>query len=217
MRPKPFTRGQIENAMTKTLSVRGAARYLNCSYQHLKKWMKQYKDEETGKTLFELHKNQSGKGIPKFLPGNSNFKKKEPAILDIIEGRIDAAHFNPEKLKYRAVEAGLMKEECHNCGFHEARITDGKIPLLLHFTDGNSSHWGLDNVKLFCYNCYFLYYGVVFKEKELEQLEGHKSVTDKTEMDTMKLDPYHINRLKELGMWDEKDDDDDAYSLVSRK
>ena len=49
---KPFTKDQIRNAMDKTLSVRAAARYLNCSYQHLKKWMKEYKDEKTGNHLY---------------------------------------------------------------------------------------------------------------------------------------------------------------------
>ena len=95
---KPFTKDQILNAMDKTLSVRAAARYLNCSYQHLKKWMKEYKDEKTGLTLFELHKNPYGKGIPKFLSNKNGFKGKEPPILDIIEGRVDASSFNPDKL-----------------------------------------------------------------------------------------------------------------------
>ena len=214
---KPFTKDQILNAMDKTLSVRAAARYLNCSYQHLKKWMKEYKDEETGLTLFELHKNPHGKGIPKFLSSKNGFKGKEPPILDIIEGRVDASSFNPDKLKYRAIEAGLMKEECNRCGFHEQRVLDSKIPLLLHFNDGVSTHWGLDNVHLLCYNCYFLYYGSVFTEKELDQLEGHNSVTNKTEGEKMKLDDYHIQRLKEIGMYDDEEDEDDPYSLVSRK
>tara|TARA_R110000751_G_scaffold180854_1_gene287208 strand:+ start:897 stop:1553 length:657 start_codon:yes stop_codon:yes gene_type:complete len=214
---KPFTKDQIRNAMDKTLSVRAAARYLNCSYQHLKKWMKEYKDEETGLTLFELHKNPHGKGIPKFLSSKNGFKGKEPPILDIIEGRVDASSFNPDKLKYRAIEAGLMIEECKRCGFNEQRVIDSKIPLLLHFNDKVSTHWGLDNVHLLCYNCYFLYYGNVFTEKELDQLEGHNSVTIKTEEKKMKLDDYTIQRLKDIGMYDDKDEDDDPYSLVSRK
>ena len=37
---KRLTKEQIVNAMDKTLSVAAAARYLNCSYQHLKKYMK---------------------------------------------------------------------------------------------------------------------------------------------------------------------------------
>jgi len=215
---KPFTKDQILNAMDKTLSVRAAARYLNCSYQHLKKWMKEYKDEKTGLTLFESHKNPHGKGIPKFLSSKNGFKRKEPPILDIIEGRVDASSFNPDKLRYRAVEAGLMKEECSRCGFNEQRVLDNKIPLILHFNDGISSHWGSGNVHLLCYNCYFLYYGNVFTEKELDQLEGHTSVTVKTEENKMRLDDYHIQRLKEIGMYDDpKDDEDDPYSLVSRK
>ena len=58
----------------------------------------------------------------------------------------------------------------------------------------------------------------MFTEKELDQLEGHTSVTVKTEENKMKLDDYHIKRLKEIGMYDDpKDDEDDPYSLVSRK
>ena len=45
--------------------------------------------------LFEQHKNQSGKGIPKFLNGG----KKTPAIVDIIEGRIDPSHFDASKIR----------------------------------------------------------------------------------------------------------------------
>ena len=121
---KPFTKDQILNAMDKTKSVKSAARYLNCSYQHLKKWMKEFKDSETGLTL-----------------------------LEVIEGRIDAAHFHPDKLKYRMIEGGYLKEECNNCGFHESRVLDGKLPLLMHFKDGNKQHYGLNNVHLLCYNC----------------------------------------------------------------
>ena len=47
---KPFTKEQIKAAMAKTKSVKAAARYLNCSYHHLKRYMKLYTDEETGKT-----------------------------------------------------------------------------------------------------------------------------------------------------------------------
>ena len=52
--------------MAKTKSNRAAARYLNVSYQHYRKYAKLYKNED-GITLLEAHKNQAGKGIPKFL------------------------------------------------------------------------------------------------------------------------------------------------------
>ena len=76
--PKPISKEMCLAAMAKTKSVRAAARYLNCSYQHLKPYMKSYKDETTGKSLFELHKNQSGKGIPKFI-SHTPFGRKDPS------------------------------------------------------------------------------------------------------------------------------------------
>ena len=211
--PKPYTKGQILDAMDKTKSVRAAARYLNCSYWHLKDWMKKYTDDATGKTLFELHKNPSGKGIPKFAANGGNFKRKDPPLLDIIEGRIDASNFSPKKLKHRMVIEGRWKEECHSCGFHERRVLDNKIPLILHFKDGKSTNWGNGNASLVCYNCYFLYYGQIFNEKEIDKLESHQT-TQKIQGDQMQLDDYNVKRLRELGFYD--DEDDDPYSLVSK-
>ena len=71
---KPLSKEQIIAAMSQTLSNRAAARYLNVSYQHYKKWAKLY-ESNSHDNLFEQHKNQSGKGIPKFLNGG----KKIPA------------------------------------------------------------------------------------------------------------------------------------------
>ena len=93
-KPKPISKEQCLAAMKTTRSVRAAARYLNCSYQHLKPFMKAYKDEATGMSLFDLHKNQSGKGIPKFM-SNSPFGRKMPAIEDIVNGREDPSSFTP--------------------------------------------------------------------------------------------------------------------------
>ena len=75
--PRPLTKEVLLSAMEKTKSVKAMTRYLHCSYPHVKMWMKHYVDEATGKTLFELHKNQCGKGIPKHLtshPNNHLFK-----------------------------------------------------------------------------------------------------------------------------------------------
>lgn len=108
-KPKPLTKEMILAAMAKTKSNMAAARYLNVSYQHYKKWAKIYEANEEGyKTLFDQHKNQSGKGIPKFLRVGG----KEPALLDIIEGRANASSFTPEKIKYRLITEGYLLEEC---------------------------------------------------------------------------------------------------------
>ena len=214
-KPKPISKEMCLAAMAKTKSVRAAARYLNCSYQHLKPYMKSYKDEATGKSLFDLHKNQSGKGIPKFI-SHTPFGRKDPSIHDIVEGRIDASSFNPDKLKYKMIEAGILKEECSQCGCNEKRVIDNKMPLLMHFKDGNKKHYNLGNVQLLCYNCYFLYIGDVFTEKDLEKIEDHDSISKTTDAVDFQLDDYHKKRLNELGSYDKKVDDD-PYSLVSRK
>jgi hypothetical protein len=193
---KSITKEMVLSAMDKTKSVRAAARYLNCSYQHLKKYMKMYKDEN-GVSLFEVHKNQCGKGIPKFL-SNSQFSKNDPAILDIIEGRVDASHFNPQKLKYRMITDGYLKEECANCGFHERRVSDYKTPLIMHFKDGNKQHYGMNNIEMLCYNCYYLMVGDVFDNKQLDGLEDHKP-TYNSQVD-WELDDYTKQRLIELGL-----------------
>ena len=213
--PKPISKEDCLRAMKHTRSVKAAARYLNCSYQHLKPFMKAYKDEATGQSLFDLHKNQSGKGIPKFM-SNTPFGRKLPAIEDIVNGKEDPASFSPEKLKFRLVEGGYMIEQCYWCGYDEKREMDGKIPLIMFFKDGNKHNYRDGNCQLSCYNCYFLRLGNVFTERDMESLEGHQTVYKTTEMVDFQIDDYQQKRLKELGLWDGKVEDD-PYSLVSRK
>ncbi len=210
---KPISKEMCLAAMNKTKSVKAAARYLNCSYHHLKRYMKLYKDEETGLTLFDKHKNPHGKGIPKFLSS----KGKEPALLDIIEGRIDASSFSPEKIKYRLIAEGYLEEECSKCGFKERRVTDYKVPLILNFKDKNKKNYNKENIHFLCYNCYFLYIDNVFTEKDIKQLEDHVPLNKTTEAINFELDDYHMQRLKELGLDGDKKDDDDPYNLVSYK
>ena len=197
---KPLSKEQIVAATNKTLSNRAAARYLNVSYQHFKKWAKLYKNDK-GETLFDAHKNQSGKGIPKFLKGQG----KEPALLDIIEGRVDASSFSPDKIKYRLITEGHLLEECSNCGFKERRVVDYKIPLILHFKDKNKQNYRKENIELLCFNCYFLTVGDIFNDKQIKGLEDHKPVNN-SEVD-WELDDYQKQRLEELGLGDEPEDD----------
>ena len=150
--PKPLSKEQILSAMAVTKSNRSAARYLNCSYHHYKRYAKLYKDEATDETLFKKHLNQSGKGIPKFLPNTG----KTPPLKDLINGIIPMTNFNPDKVKKRLFDEGYLTEECDICGFNERRITDYKIPLLFHFKDKNTKNYRLENIEVLCYNlCHF--------------------------------------------------------------
>jgi len=177
-----------------------AARYLHVSYQHYKKWAKLYK-------LFESHKNQAGVGVPKFLKGS----KKMPHMVEIIEGRIAASHFDPNKLKYALIEQGYLPEECSICSFKERRVLDYKIPLLLHFKDKNNNNYSLDNVQLLCYNHYFLQVGDIFNAKDEKQIESQQEHYGTSEVINFEIDDYHLQRLKELGLDGEEEDDTNQY------
>ncbi len=208
--PKPLSKQQILAAMSQTKSNRAACRYLNVSYIHYKRYAKIYEATEEGyPNLFEQHKNQSGKGIPKFLPN----KKKQPALLDIIEGRVPMVHFTPEKMKKRLIEEGFLKEECYMCGFHERRVSDYKIPIILHFKDKNKKNYRMENLEFLCYNCYYLSVSDIFTSKDLQQLEDHKPLKGTTDEINFEMDDYTIQRMKELGLYDPPTDD---YDLVSR-
>jgi|TARA_R100000479_G_scaffold123079_2_gene63510 hypothetical protein len=205
-KPRPLTKEQILAAIAKTKSNAAAARYLNCSYVHYKKWAKIY-ESDTHDNLFEQHKNQSGVGIPKFLRAGG----KEPALIDIIEGRVNASSFTPEKIKYRLIAEGYLEEKCAICGFQERRVLDYKIPLLLHFKDNNKQNYKLENIEFLCYNHYFLNVGDVFTDKQIEGIEDHVPVNQsKVEWE---VDDYHMQRLKELGLGD---DDKDELNIISR-
>ena len=68
-------------------------------------------------------------------------------------------------LKKRIVEDGYAKEECYSCGWKEVRVTDGKIPLTIDFIDGESENKSLDNMRLLCPNCYFVFNGYFHNSK----------------------------------------------------
>jgi len=207
-KPKPLSKELIKGAMSQTLSNRAAARYLNVSYQHYKKWAKLY-ESDTHDNLFEQHKNQSGKGIPKFLRNNG----KEPALVDIIEGRVDASSFSPDKIKYRLITEGHLLEECAVCGFNERRVSDYKMPLLLNFKDGNKKNYRKENIELLCYNHYFLTVGDIFNDKDVKQIESKQEHFGTSEKVEWEVDDYHLQRLKELGL---DEDEDDINQYISR-
>lgn len=208
MLPKPLLKSDIERAMAMTKSNRAAARYLHCSYIHYKKWAKNFTDDN-GITLFDKHKNQSGKGISKFL---SN-KGKEPALKDIIEGRVNIDSYTPEKLKNRLIQESYLQECCNKCQFQERRVSDYKVPLILNFKDGNKKNWTIENLELLCYNHYFLYVGNIFTNKQIQHIEDYNPSTFQSKVD-WEMDDHFKEHLHQLGIVD--DDHEPGSEFVSR-
>jgi hypothetical protein len=191
---KELFKEDILRAMRHTKSNRAAARYLGCSYQHYKPYAKLFNDEETGQNLFDLHKNQSGKGIPKFLPN----RRKEPNVKLIFEEGVGYESFTTTKIKTRGIAEGYLRDECYLCGFNERRLTDYKTPTLLNFKDGSKSNYIINNLEILCYNCYFLYVADPLTNDEIRHIETNQTVLAKPfEWD---LDDEALANMKALGL-----------------
>jgi hypothetical protein len=107
---KPFLKQDLLRAMKYSKSIRGAARYLGCSYQHIKPYFKMYRVDDNdinSPTLFEVHYNQVGKGITKFLPNS----RREPNVKNIFETGLGYESFTASKIKTRGIEEGYLKDE----------------------------------------------------------------------------------------------------------
>lgn len=206
---KHLSKEQILDALSKTKSNRAAARFLGCSYTHYKRHAKLYKDID-GKTLFDKHLNPSGKGVPKFLSKTGIIG----SIKDIIEGRISASHFTPQKIRDVLISEGYFKEECGRCGLHEYRLTDFRMPLILNFKDKNKKNYAIKNLELICYNCYFLFVADLFSEKQILHLEDNKTMP-KTQEINWEISPEFEEHFKSLGIIDKPKDDGSEF--ISRK
>lgn len=151
-----LTEKEIRYAMANTKSNAQAARFLGCSFTTYKKYSKMYIDEESGKSLFDLHKNQFGIGISRVKKDTLSYPVKTD-IFEILEGK--HPNYNPITLAKRLITELIVPEECNECGFNERRITDYKVPLILAYKDYDKKNHQRDNIEFLCFNCYSLQYG----------------------------------------------------------
>jgi hypothetical protein len=207
---KILTREDVERALKMTRSNMAAARYLNVSYPHYRRYAKIYKDESTGETLFASHLNQAGVGVPKYL---SN-KGKEPPLMDLIEGRIPVDHFDPQKIKHRLIYEALLEEKCYKCGFYEKRVVDGKVPIILSHKNGDKKNWHLNNLEFLCYNCSFLYGVSPITQLQAEKMENYIDNQYIKDFD-WEIDDVHMQHLKDLGLFTDDENDTSGSEFIS--
>ena len=199
-KPKPITKEQLLNGMKMTKSNMSAARFLGISYMHYKRYAKLYVDDKSGKTLFDLHKNQQGKGIRKHLGG------KDPDLKSLMDGEVFVKSYSLNRYKDRLIQEGYIEEKCNSCGYNEQRVNDYKAPVLVHFKDKNKMNWKIENIELLCYNCYFLYIGDVFNEKQIKNIEEDAPVKKDDQVD-WEMDANMLDHFKEIGLVSDEEDD----------
>ena len=180
-----LTEAQIREAMANTRSNKEAA--------------KATFDEVTGKSLFGLHKNEAGRGIPRNWVGG-----KWKANLD--EMLIENQPINSKKilrLKEMLLRDGRLGYQCCACKFSEKRLTDMKAPLLLNFKNGKKSDWRIENLEWLCYNCHFLFIGDIFNNQMMARVESYPFEAPEIKQDLQQVyqlaDEYY-DHLRKLGL-----------------
>lgn len=177
---KIILRSEIEEAQRHTNSNAAAARWLNVSYKMYRKYARLY-------NIFDRHLNISGVGVEK------GFSKRPTSIplRDILAGK--HPNYSLAKLKNRLIARGKIVEECSMCGFHERRITDNRVPLMLTFSDGDRTNYSLENLELKCYNCMFLTSGapsVVHKKHIQKSFTAPESIPQSKKLPMTTADYY---------------------------
>ena len=141
---KPLLESEVREALDRAPSAKKAARLLGVSYPTFKKYTKLYGIHQT--KGWPPKKGQGARGP-------IDPKKGRFPIHDILDGK--HPDFPIHRLKDKLIRSGTKKAECEQCGYGERRITDGKIPLLLNFEDGDKTNHKIENLKILCYNCTF--------------------------------------------------------------
>ena len=117
-------------------SATAAANVLGLSYATFKR-----RCEEAG---IQFKTNSSGKGE----------KRPAPWLSIPLEKILNNEHFMTGRgLKRKILDAGLMKDECAECGLPP--LWNGKkLTLQLDHIDGNRADNSLKNLRLLCPNCH---------------------------------------------------------------
>ena len=67
-------------------------------------------------------------------------------------------------------------------------------------------NWKIENIELLCYNCYFLYIGDVFNEKQIKNIEEDAPVKKDDQVD-WEMDENMLDHFKEIGLVSGEEDD----------
>jgi hypothetical protein len=200
---------QIRYAMSNTTSNAEAAKWLHVSFATWKKYAKMYIDAATGKTLYDLHK-ENGMAKRLVLP-QTRYRRKasapwafQPIPIDEIFAN-KHPKYNLRSFKERLIKEGWISERCSCCGYQERRQYDYEVPLKLHWIDGNKQNYALENIQLLCFNCYFIHVGNPWgaeKQYYIDEATGEpvpikgdrKSLKDQV----IKTGPYFQERLHNI-------------------
>ena len=115
----------------------------------------------------------SGKGIPNGSTGG--YKPIE--LAEIFSGKHPS--YSDTKLLHRCFREGYLAEECGNCGYDEYRAYDMSKPLMLDYMDDDGTNKELSNLRVLCYNCFFIMKGKRLDVKVPKNIRGLQKAVGK--------------------------------------
>ena len=121
----------IENAIDKTSTMGGAAKFLKLDWRTFKK---------------------IAIGYSVYKPTGGNQYRKRFELRDILDGK--HPQYNTSHLSKRLVKEGYKEYKCEgkDCGISEWK--GERIGLELNHIDGDNSNHSLENLELLCPNCH---------------------------------------------------------------
>lgn len=145
MRTKRWTVNQLRNAARDSRSIRQVLHKLGLkeaggNYTQIKKYLNFYK---INTSHFKGRAWNKGMKMP--------FSPKIP-LKEIL---VKNSTYQSYKLKARLFRKGIKEARCEICGWAE-KSEDGRIPLELDHTNGNSRDNRLKNLRILCPNCHSL-------------------------------------------------------------
>lgn len=135
-----YTYEQVNDSINNTISMSGAARFLNIDYRRFKKISNDF-------GLFKI--NQGRRGLKRDL---KEYRKSTIPIEDIIYNGL-YPKYNTNHLKHRLFNLNIKSNICEICG-NVGEWNGKSLTLQLDHIDGNSCNHLLSNLRILCPNCH---------------------------------------------------------------
>jgi hypothetical protein len=144
-----ITKEEITKAQDRATSGSHAARILGVSYLTYMKYCDKF-------------------GLPRIRP-DFKYRPREKdratvaRIQEVLDGTIT---YTVQHLKRHLMSGKFYDCRCSNCGYNERRVTDNVMPILIDYVDNDKSNLKWDNLRILCYNCYFILVGNIVGRKQ---------------------------------------------------
>lgn len=134
---QPIPRGVLERAIESTTSMQAASISIGVSYSTFKKYA----------SMHDLWNPVLGKRKKGPYVGKSRWQGKRLLGTEL-----------QRTVMHKHISEGTLEQKCSFCGFNQYRQADLLTPLLPIFINHDENDHSTENVKLLCYNCYFIQY-----------------------------------------------------------